>query len=191
MFTTHDVFLLDETIALSQLTRRKNDWYIDKIKKWKWIFSNVATRSSIWPQIANFILPHSYLSLEWALSWYSIIPEFVPVYTSVCSHRTDQFEYTMKTYTYQKIKPSLFFWYQSITHWNFQMRIWFLEKVLLDYFYIHPTVSTREDFESMRFNGVEIRERINWERFHKYKKLYPKTVQRTCADFIDRVQYYA
>lgn len=188
VFTTQDIFLVDDTFALNQLTRWQHDGYITKLRRWKWVFTALLKNLRVYPRIANFLVSHSYLSLEWALSWYGILPESVPVYTSICSHRKEEYAVNGIQCTYQKIKPSLYFGYEIVKYGDTYVAIGFLEKVLLDYFYIHPWIHTEDDFESMRFNTYEINERILWERFDLYSTLYPKTVQSTVSLFIARVQ---
>ena len=44
----------------------------------------------------------------------------------------------------------------------------FLEKALLDYFYLNPAVRTKDDFSSLRINREEILSQVNRERLTDY-----------------------
>lgn len=61
--------------------------------------------------IANKIYKPSYISLQYALSHYGMIPEAVMQVTSVTSLKTMQFKNEFGEYFYQTVKPELMFGY--------------------------------------------------------------------------------
>ena len=57
---------------------------------------------------ANHIYGPSYVSLQWALRWYGLIPERTYTMTSVTTKRTRMFENPLGRFTYQQVKPDYF-----------------------------------------------------------------------------------
>jgi len=57
---------------------------------------------------ANHIYGPSYVSLQWALRWYGLIPERVFTMTSITTKRTRMFENSLGRFTYYQVKPDYF-----------------------------------------------------------------------------------
>ena len=57
---------------------------------------------------ANHIYGPSYVSLQWALRWYGLIPERVFTMTSITTKRTRKFENSLGRFTYYQVKPIYF-----------------------------------------------------------------------------------
>ena len=57
---------------------------------------------------ANHIYGPSYVSQQWALRWYGLIPERVYTMTSVTTKRTREFENSLGRFTYEQVKPEYF-----------------------------------------------------------------------------------
>ena len=57
---------------------------------------------------ANHIYGPSYVSLQWALRWYVLIPERVFTMTSITTKRSREFENKLGRFTYYQVKPSFF-----------------------------------------------------------------------------------
>lgn len=57
---------------------------------------------------ANHIYGPSYVSQQWALRWYGLIPERVYTMTSVTIKRTRMFENSLGRFTYEQVKPDYF-----------------------------------------------------------------------------------
>ena len=57
---------------------------------------------------ANHIYGPSYVSQQWALRWYGLIPERVYTMTSVTTKRTRVFENALGRFTYEQVKPEYF-----------------------------------------------------------------------------------
>ena len=57
---------------------------------------------------ANHIYGPSYVSLQWALRWYGLIPERVYTMTSVTTKHTRMFENALGRFTYEQVKPDYF-----------------------------------------------------------------------------------
>lgn len=57
---------------------------------------------------ANHIYGPSYVSLQWALRWYGLIPERVYTMTSITTKRSREFENDLGRFTYRQVKSSYF-----------------------------------------------------------------------------------
>ena len=57
---------------------------------------------------ANHIYGPSYVSQQWALRWYGLIPERVYTMTSVTTKRSKMFENSLGRFTYEQVKPEYF-----------------------------------------------------------------------------------
>ena len=153
--------------------RRLSEWqkkgYIKKIVKGYYIFSDIDVDESMLSAIANKIYKPSYISFETAMSHYRLIPESIYMITSASTRRTYLFETPVARFSYRTIKPALFFGY-SILPGGIKMA--FMEKAILDYFYINPSARTVNDFASLRINREEMLSRLNKERLTEYLRRF-------------------
>lgn len=133
--------------------------------------------------IANNLLLPSYVSLEYALSYYDLIPEMVTIYTSVTTQKTTTFKTPVAIFEYHSVKESLF---KGFTKANEAGRDYFIatpEKAILDFFYFHQKMKGETvEFESYRFQNLEI---INLKRFNELSKLYNKKIHSIAHAFLD------
>lgn len=124
--------------------------------------------------IANFIYSPSYISLESALNYYSIIPDIPFGTTSVTIKKTKIFK--IKSYGvfyYNHLKSDLFFGYKNvIVEKNYSYNIAFPEKALFDYIYLKAKgITSYEGFiEELR---LSLTEDFNWKNLLKWQKLVP------------------
>ena len=89
--------------------------------------------------LANRIRKASYVSLQSALSHYNMIPEYVPVVTSVTTGRPEEVRTELGTYAFRHVRKPLFGGFLSVTVAPGQSA--FLatpEKALLDLIYLAP-----------------------------------------------------
>ena len=104
-------------------------------------------------EIANKIYAPSYISLEYALSFYKVIPETVYTVTSVTSKATREFTVSDIVYKYNKIRKDLFFGYQPIKKDNALILVASPEKALVDYLYFvslkKKSIPDRMSFRSL------------------------------------------
>ncbi|HEY5234737.1 MAG TPA: hypothetical protein VIJ14_01055 [Rhabdochlamydiaceae bacterium] len=78
------------------------DKTIIRVKKGLYIFGPDYRRSAISQEIlANLIYSPSYISLEYALSKYGLIPERAYVVTNICLHRSRTFKTTVGVFAYK------------------------------------------------------------------------------------------
>ncbi|RME63970.1 MAG: hypothetical protein D6790_03895 [Caldilineae bacterium] len=89
--------------------------------------------------IANRMVRGSYVSLQSALAYYNMIPEMVPVTTSVTTARPGRWETPLGIYVFRHIKTRLFFGYGAHTVSPGQRAfVATPEKALLDLVHLQP-----------------------------------------------------
>ena len=167
--------------------RRLSEWqkkgYIKKIIKGYYLFSDVDMNEDTLSAIANKIYKPSYISFETAMSHYRLIPESIYMMTSASTRRTFVFETPVARFSYRTIKPSLFFGYSILPD---GIKMAFMEKAILDYFYINPAVQSDDDFASLRINREEILSRVNKKRLADYMQRFSqKRLSKRMKHFLE------
>lgn len=121
--------------------------------------------------IANRLYEPSYVSLETALSNYSIIPEAAMAVTSVTTKATRRFKNKHGLFIYRTVKPMAFTGYYIQKQNNFPVRIAEPEKALVDFIYF-------KNFRGTGFNPGQERldkgviSRLNKRKLRKHACLY-------------------
>ena len=109
--------------------------------------------------IANKLYQPSYVSLESALSHYSIIPEVVYTLTSVTTKPTREFKTPKGVFSYQRIKKDVFTGYSPVTLEGHVIFLAEPEKALADYLYF------------VDLKKVSLNDRLNLKKINKGKLL--------------------
>jgi predicted transcriptional regulator of viral defense system len=86
--------------------------------------------------LANALCSPSYLSCQWALSYYSVIPEMTVTYTSVTTRMTKKYENVLGSFHYSHLKKDFYWGYEVKKIEGVSVRIAEPEKALLDYFHL-------------------------------------------------------
>ncbi|MEG0684896.1 MAG: hypothetical protein RR428_07555 [Coprobacillus sp.] len=119
--------------------------------------------------LANIIYGPSYLSFDYALSYYGLIPEAVYVFTSACFEKKKQKKYNTDfgTFTYRDI-PSIAFPYgvHIVQEGQYTYHIATAEKALCDKLYSMPTVRNKKQLRELIFEDL----RIDQDEFDKLNK---------------------
>lgn len=182
--------LRDKDFSLQQLHTRQKKWWIQKLMRWWWVLPNIVTHHGHTAAISNSIYEPSYLSLERALRYYNLIPEWVYMCTACTTKKTQQFHTSLGTFAYQTIAPKLFWGYTVQTVGVYQhIRIASPEKTLCDYSYLHPEMTWPEDFEEMRINSIQWQQIASEETLRQYADHYPKATQQRIAYFLDYITH--
>ena len=139
--------------------------------------------------LANALHVPSYLSGPWALSFYGVIPESVPVYTSVTTRTPREFENPFGVFSYRNVKRGFFFGYHTIPIAGSDAAIATVEKALLDLFHLTPGVWDADRMAEMRFQQTELvaldRLAAFAERMAKPRILHAVRVWRECCSLDD------
>ena len=106
--------------------------------------------------VANRMVSGSYVSLQSALAYHGLIPEYVPVTTSVTTQRHGEWKTPVGHFTYRHIQVTLFFGYQY-TKVNDGQHAFVAspEKALLDLVYLQPDGDDLAYLESLRLQNLD------------------------------------
>ncbi len=105
--------------------------------------------------IANRMLPASYISLQSALAYYGMIPEHVPVTTSVTTSRQAHWETPVGVFDFRHIQVDFFDGYRLIDLGGKQRAfIARPEKALLDLIYLEPGGDTLNYLAELRLSNL-------------------------------------
>ncbi|MCC7260995.1 MAG: hypothetical protein IT369_00600 [Candidatus Latescibacteria bacterium] len=104
--------------------------------------------------IANQLRQPSYISLQSALAYYGMIPEYVPVVTSVTTQRPGLVETPLGSFLFKHLKSPFFKGFRLLEIEAGQ-RIFLAspEKSLLDLVYLTPGADSREYLEELRLGN--------------------------------------
>lgn len=86
-------------------------------------------------EIANALYRPSYLSFEYALAYYNLLPEMSYVITSATTKPTRLFDVSGKAFSYRTIKQEAYTGYQIVKRENGYFYIAEKEKAIIDYLY--------------------------------------------------------
>ena len=106
--------------------------------------------------LANIMYRPSYLSGLWALSYYGLIPDAVPVYTSITTRTPRQFNNPFGVFTYTNIKQDFFFGYHEIVIAEAAVLLAAAEKALLDVFHLTKGEWDPDRMTEMRFQQTNL-----------------------------------
>lgn len=139
--------------------------------------------------MANRLYEPSYISLEYALSLYELIPEYVPVVTSVTTRKTLSFKNAFGHFSYQHVVSRAFrgFRQEKQDH-DQQVFVAEPEKAVLDFLYLNMP-KFRENFEnaligSFRFQNLET---LDPERITDLSKCYESGNLSRMADKLNEM----
>jgi predicted transcriptional regulator of viral defense system len=122
--------------------------------------------------VANRLIPASYVSLQSALAYYGMIPEYVPVTTSVSTNRPALWETPLGNLDFRHIQVDFFYGYRLVDLGETKQA--FLaspEKALLDLIYLEPGGDTPDYLAELRLNNLD---RLNWQLFERLARQIEK-----------------
>jgi predicted transcriptional regulator of viral defense system len=187
VFTTEDVRALDIGFDFRRLYEWQQRGYIRKIVRGCYLFADVEVDDALVMQIANRAYRPSYVSLETALSHYHLIPEHVYAVTSVSARRTYVLATPWGRLSYRTMNRRLIFGY-AVT--GDRVRIATLEKALLDYLYLNPSLVSADDFASRRIDRDVFRERAIEGRLWGYlRRMTQKRLTDRTRRFMEWVKH--
>ena len=189
IFSTQDVLIFDNDFDRRRLNEWQSKGYIKKIIKGYYIFSNKNIDEYILFLAANKIYSPSYVSLETALSFYNIIPEIVPTITSITTKKTNHFETHLGVFYYHSIKENLFTGYKLIQVKEMPLKIASLEKSIIDYFYIHPEINSKEIFNELRWDTDIILKEMNKVKFKRLMSLFSNSLKKRIFNCLNLENY--
>ena len=151
---------------IDRLTKAK---ILEKLIKGKYYFSlnNVNDFT-----MANFLYQPSYISMQSALSFHSIMTGFSYQITSISIRKPKIIEIDEKDFVYSKITPKLF--------WGWEKKEDFLiataEKALLDYVYFASKGLANLDWEEIDLKKIDKRLLLKWAE--KYNSVVLRNIKK-------------
>lgn len=143
--------------------------YIVSLRQGWYAFADYLQQPDYARYFAGKICAPSYISLHTALSFYGIIPEAVVEITSVTTQKTCRYENAFGQFSYQTIKPRLFWGFEPKTMRDGKQYMMATpEKAIIDLLYLYPQYSTLEEMRELRFDEDWMRDELNKERLMEY-----------------------
>lgn len=174
--------------AITRLIRQEA---IIRVKKGLYVFGENYRKSLICREsIANLLYGPSYVSLEYALSFYGFIPERVEQITSVTSLRSRTFNTPIGVFAYTHLTPKkmavgVTTVYADSQH---QYLIATPEKALCDRIAPHKNLTSTEDIQSFVCEGLRIDEEmlrtLQVELLEEIKKIYHNSAVTSLFEFV-------
>lgn len=148
----------DRKTALLQLHQWNKNGDLVRIKRGVYAFSEQSPNTA---QLLPLLYAPSYISLEYALHFYGLLPDVVFTITAVSPRGTRKFQTPFGAFAFHKIQPQLFWGYDPETLMGER------EKVLLDYFYLkgEHLKANPQFWEEQRFQNLE---EIDFEKAERY-----------------------
>lgn len=173
------------------LRRQVREWakkgYLLPLRRGLYIFSEEYRK--VQPSllfIANFLVSPSYVSLEYALDFYNLIPEKVGVITSITTRKTNAFQNCLGRFEYRCVKEELFFGFKKATDNNQEFFIALPEKTLIDYFYLNSYFKGNlSEFESLRMQNLE---NLDLELLNSYKPGYNRRIAKIIDTLVEHIE---
>jgi predicted transcriptional regulator of viral defense system len=151
-----DVVGVSASQARLQIVRWVNAGKLIQIRRGLYALSRPFRKIEPHPfLIANRIRKASYVSLQSALAYYGIIPEHVPVVTSITTGRPEELQTGFGAFGYRHIRKPLFAGFRSVNVAPGQSA--FLatpEKALLDLIYLSPGGDDAAFIDELRLQGT-------------------------------------
>jgi predicted transcriptional regulator of viral defense system len=155
-----------------QISRWEKTGKLVQLKRGIYLLSKSYRKIELYePYVASILKRPSYLSLEKALEYHGMIPEAVPVYTSVTTKRPAKFITKLGTFDYRHIRESLFWGYNSVSVNKQTAFIASPEKALLDLLYLKKARTSLDYLEELRLQNLK---KINFNKLSEYAKRFKK-----------------
>lgn len=123
--------------------------------------------------IANRLYEPSYVSLETALSFYSIIPDIAAAVTSITTRATRGFKNKYGSFSYKTCKKEAFKGYKIMAYAGFKICIADKEKTLVDFLYFRLRSGFPIELNEERFNK-KILNTLDWKKALRYAEDFNK-----------------
>lgn len=153
--------------------------YIVPLRQGWYAFADYVQQPDYARYVAGKICAPSYISLHTALSFYGIIPEAVVEITSVTTQKTCRYENAFGQFSYQTIRPRLFWGFEPKTMRDGKQYMMATpEKSIIDLLYLYPQYSTLDEMREPRFDDDWMHDELNKERLLEYTERINSPVVR-------------
>ena len=153
--------------------------YIVPLRQGWYAFADYVQQPDYARYVAGKICAPSYISLHTALSFYGIIPEAVVEITSVTTQKTCRYENAFGQFSYQTIRPRLFWGFGPKTMRDGKQYMMATpEKSIIDLLYLYPQYSTLNEMRELRFDDDWMHDELNKQRLLEYTERINSPVVR-------------
>ena len=167
-------------VKINDLLKKKE---IIRIKKGLYVFGPKLAQGPYSKEtLANLIYGPSYISLEYALSFYGLIPERVETVTSITNKRNKLFKTPAGIFSYRYIHPSIYSCGITIQEMDkyHSILIATKEKALSDTLYFSGKITDEIHLKKYLFDDLRLDEeaiaRLNPRGFRKMSSFYGHNV---------------
>ncbi|NCC65710.1 MAG: hypothetical protein EOM15_13755, partial [Spirochaetia bacterium] len=174
-FSIHQIEIWQEQFDRNNLHRWVKQGKLIRLRQGFYTFPSLKSHDDVPFYFANKMYAPSYISLESALSLYSMIPEGVIQTTSVTTRKTKTFQNPFGNFIYRSVKPELMFGYsieQTSLSKNWSVLLAVPEKALLDFLYLNTQYNSLDDMRELRFDIDFMEEDLNIDRLDEYLSRY-------------------
>ena len=175
---------------LAQVRLQINRWVRDGklIKIHKGLYTTASPYKKVPSEafcIANALKQATYVSLQSALSWYGMIPEYVPAVTSVTTGRPQSIDTPLGRFEFRHISKKYFWGYrQAELQYGLNAFVAHPEKALLDLVYLTGGGDEMDFIEGLRLGNIE---RIDRARLHQFAEKFNCPKMRRAAENIETI----
>ena len=167
---THD----NPQVLRNQLSRWHKKGLLISLRKGVYLLNTQDRKVEVDAHVlGNVLYEPSYVSLEYALYYYGLIPEAVADITSVTTRATAAFTNEMGHFIYQHVKPGVFRGFKKFEQGEMSYFMAEPEKALVDFLYLNLSKfkdDPRDILEhSYRLQNIED---LNTDRFIEWAKLF-------------------
>ena len=135
--------------------------------------------------VANRLVPGSYVSLQSVLGHYSLIPESVPVTTSVTASRPGRWDTPLGTYDFRHLQPDLLTGFRrTALAGGMEALLASPEKALLDLVYLEPDADSPEYLAELRLQNMD---QLDFAELRRLAEAMGKPKLRRAAERIARL----
>lgn len=167
-----------------QISRWEKARKLIKLKRGIYVLSERYQKREIDEfHLAAVLKRPSYVSLEKALEYHGLIPEGVPVFTSVTPKRQARFASDAGIFSYRHIKPALFWGYHPVGPKDRAGFVASPEKAILDLFHLLGTQVSPGYIEELRLQNLE---KMDVRRLLEYAGRFGKKKIREAAGLLIR-----
>ena len=177
-YQTLKAALEDYRFPRDRVTKLLQKGLIIRVKKGIYVFSELMGRGPYSREIlANMIYGPSYISMEYALAYYQLIPEWVDVVTSVTTQKNKKFHTPVGDFRYRHLQRRYYAMGMGITKIEErQYLIAIPEKALIDKLYFETKLGSEQDIREYLFNDLRLDEeefrRLNFDWVRSSTTIY-------------------
>lgn len=185
---------VDPKLIRIQLSRWVKSGKILQVRRGLYALASPYRKTNPHPfAVANRLQKASYVSLQSALAYYSLIPDIVQTTTSVSTGRTERLDTALGVYEFRHIKTELLFGYQLTKLGEQSAFLAVPEKAFLDLIYLNPGVDVDNYLLELRLQNLE---NLNNQRIYEYANSFgtprmlkaAKTIQNVFGRDLEEIE---